>query len=268
MRWPGLEPVDLRILLQHVLGVRHAYLIAHSERVLTSDEIKAFESLLHRRLEGEPVAYLIGRREFFGRDFSVTPAVLIPRPETELLVESGLARAERLVRPRILDLGTGSGCIAITLALERADALLTAVDASEAALQIARTNAERLAAANVEFRLGAWFDPVAGERFDLVVGNPPYVSRDDPHLLSGDVRFEPRNALASGPAGLDDLTHIIATAARFLVDDGWLLLEHGWDQADAVAALLDAAGFADVFLAHDLAGLPRVSGGRRPSGTE
>lgn len=260
-----MAPVDARVLLQHVLGVGHAYLIAHSERVLTSDEIAVVQSLFQRRLDGEPVAYLVGQREFFGRDFAVSPAVLIPRPDTELLIELALERVAAIPHPRILDLGTGSGCVAITLALERSDASLTAIDSSEAALSVARANARTLRAANVEFRAGHWFDPVVEKRFDLVVGNPPYVASGDPHLAAGDVRFEPRGALTSGPAGLDALGHIIAAAPRFLVGGGWLLLEHGWDQADAVGALFDAAGFADAFLARDLAGQPRVSGGRRPS---
>lgn len=267
MRWPGLAPVDARVLLQHVLGVGHAYLIAHGEHVLTSVEMNAIQAMVNRRLRGEPVAYLVGRREFFGRDFAVTPAVLIPRPETELLVELALERAAGLVRPGILDLGTGSGCVAITLALERPDASLTAIDASEAALRVARANAQRLGAANVEFRTGHWFDPVAEACFDLVVGNPPYVGSDDPHLAAGDVRFEPRGALASGTSGLDDIEHIITAAPRFLCSDGWLLLEHGWNQSEAVAELLDGAGFRDLFLARDLAGQPRVSGARRPPNT-
>lgn len=265
LRWPGLDPVDARVLLQHVLKASHAYLIAHGERVLTSDEVSVIKTTFQRRLDGEPVAYLVGRREFFGRDFAVTPAVLIPRPDTELLIELALERVAVSPQPRMLDLGTGSGCIAITLALERPDASLTAVDVSNAALAVARANAATLHASNVVFRAGRWFDPVAEERFDLVVGNPPYVATGDPHLTAGDVRFEPRGALTSGPEGLDHLKHIVAAAPRFLLEGGWLLLEHGWDQAAAVAALLEAAGFDDVFLARDLAGHARVSGGRRAS---
>lgn len=264
LRWPGLDPVDARVLLQHVLSVGHAHLIAHSERALTSIEIEATLSLFCRRLQGEPVAYLIGRREFFGRDFLVSPAVLIPRPETELLVELVLERIAGLARPRILDLGTGSGCVALTLALECVDASITAVDISDEALHVARTNGRKLAAANVEFLIGHWFETVADRRFEIIVGNPPYVRSDDPHLETGDVRFEPRRALASGSAGLDDLAHIVFGARGHLDERGWLLLEHGWDQADAVAALFGEAGFEDVFLARDLAGHPRVSGGRAP----
>jgi release factor glutamine methyltransferase len=264
LRWPGLEPVDARVLLQHVLGVGHAYLIAHSERVLTSSETEAASSLFFRRLQGEPVAYLIGRREFFGRDFFVSPAVLIPRPETELLVEMALERIASLARPRVLDLGTGSGCVALTLAQERINASITAVDISDAALRVAQANRQKLTAANVEFLIGRWFDALGERRFDIIVGNPPYVSSGDPHLETGDVRFEPRAALAAGPDGLNDLTHIITAAQDHLAPGGWLLLEHGWDQADAVAALLTDAGFEEAFLARDLAGQPRVSGGRAP----
>jgi len=264
LRWPGLEPIDARVLLQHVLGVGHAHLVAHSERVLTSAENEATSHLFRKRLQGEPVAYLIGRREFYGRDFFVSPAVLIPRPETELLVELALERIGSLARPRILDLGTGSGCIALTLALECINACITAVDISDDALRVARANRHKTAAAKVEFLISRWLDVLAGFHFDIIVGNPPYVSSGDPHLETGDVRFEPRAALAAGPDGLNDLTHIITAAQDHLAPGGWLLLEHGWDQADAVAALLTDAGFEEAFLARDLAGQPRVSGGRAP----
>lgn len=262
LRWPGIDPVDARVLLQHALGVTHAYLIAHSERVLTCDETACAEALFSRRLRGEPVAYLTGRREFYGRVFGVCPAVLIPRPETELLVELALARIEDRRGPRLLDLGTGSGCIALTLALERVDATIVAIDASSEALAVARRNGLALKAANVDFRLGRWFDAVPGERFDLIAANPPYIAADDPHLMSGDLRFEPRAALASGARGLDDLGRIIDGAGTHLVPGGWLLLEHGWNQADDVAAMLTGAGFEQIGLTRDLAGQPRVSSAR------
>lgn len=262
LRLPGLDPVDLRVLLQHALGVNHAHLIAHSERTLTSAENSRFEDCVRRRTAGEPVAYIVGRREFYGRDFGVSPAVLIPRPETELLVEEALERMRGGDAPKVLDLGTGSGCIAITLALERPDARVVGVDASTAALRVAIGNARTLGASNVRFAHGRWFEPVEDERFDLVVSNPPYVANADPHLACGDLRFEPRSALASGAAGLDAIADIVASAPRHLRPGGWLLLEHGWDQGASVATLLERAGFEDRFVAHDLAGHPRVSGGR------
>jgi len=245
------------------LGASHAFLIAHSERTLTEDEQASVQACFSRRAAGEPVAYIVGRREFFGRDFLVSPAVLIPRPETELLVELALVRMRGMVSPQVLDLGTGSGCIAITLALERSDATVAAVEASAEALRVAAVNARELGAKNMRFLHGSWFEGVGDEVFDLVVSNPPYVADADPHLMAGDLRFEPRSALAAGAAGLDDIAAIVAAAPRHLRPGGWLLLEHGWDQAEAVAELFARAGFGDCFLARDLAGHPRVGGGRK-----
>jgi release factor glutamine methyltransferase len=263
LRWPGLDPVDARVLLQHALDVTHAHLIAHSERLLTEEEQAQVRILLQRRAAGEPVAYLVGRREFYGRDFVVTPAVLIPRPETELLVELALARMAPLPAARVLDLGTGSGCIAITLALERKSAWVVAVDVSAEALAVAHRNARRLGANGLSLLQGSWLEPVADRRFDLIVGNPPYVAEDDPHLGEGDLRFEPRAALSAGPEGLDAIAAIMRAAPRYLRPGGWLLLEHGWNQADAVEIMLERAGFGDRLCARDLAGHPRVSGGRK-----
>lgn len=261
LRSPEADPVDARVLLQHALNVTHAYLIAHSERTLTDAEQDRFRQSLARRAAGEPVAYLVGRREFFGRDFRVSPAVLIPRPETELLVETALDKVRGCEAPHVLDLGTGSGCVAITLALERSDAKVVAADLSADALRIATDNARDLGAANVSFARGDWFDAVGRLAFDLIVSNPPYVAAADPHLSEGDLRFEPRSALASGPTGLDDIAAIVARATRHLRPGGWLLLEHGFDQAEAVCAMLASAGFEDRFMTRDLAGQPRVSGG-------
>lgn len=266
LRWPDLAPIDARILLQHVLKASHASLIAHSERTLTMDEARQVEDVFERRRAGEPVAYIVGRREFYGRDFAVTPAVLIPRPETELLVESALERMRPSAAPRVLDLGTGSGCIAISLALEDARAEVVGLDASADALRVAARNAGALGAAKVRLVQGRWFEPLRRDgAFDLVVANPPYVADDDPHLAAGDLRFEPRTALASGPAGLDALAEIVSGAPGCLRAGGWLLLEHGWNQAEAVAGLLSQAGFTDVFMARDLAGQPRVTGARSPT---
>lgn len=250
---------EARLLLCHVLGVTLAALEAHPERKVSLPDAAAFEALAARRTAGEPIAYLTGRREFYGLDFLVTPDVLIPREETELLVDIALeSRAAR-----ILDLGTGSGCLAIAVAKHLPQAQVTAVDASPAALAVARANAARHGVC-VRFLQGDWFAPLAGERFDLILANPPYVAEADPHLAQGDVRFEPRGALAAGPDGLDDIRRIVAGAPAHLVPGGRLWLEHGYDQARAVAALLDAAGFVAIEQRRDLAGILRVSGGTRP----
>ncbi len=262
----ALEPDEARRevqgLLQHVLRVRRAYLLAHPEQVLDQMHQDTYTALLQRRLRGEPIAHLLGEREFFGLNFKVTPATLIPRPETELLVEQALLRMPKGGTSRILDLGTGSGAIALSIAHARKDADVVAVDASDAALQVARENAERLNVRNVNFRQGDWFSPVTGQRFDLIVSNPPYIAAGDKHLAQGDVRFEPLSALASGADGLDDIRRIIMAAARHLAAKGWLLLEHGYDQAAAVRGLLTQSGFCDVFSEKDLAGIERISGGR------
>ncbi len=265
MRFGGLHPVDARLLLQRALGLTHAQLVARSNQPLSDSERAQFLPLAERRLGGEPIAYILGEREFYGRSFAVDRAVLIPRPESELVVDLALARLPEDAASRILDLGTGSGNLAITLALERPCSRVDAVDASAAALRVARANARTLGADNVRFLEGLWYQPVSGERYDLIVGNPPYVAEGDPLLGVGDLRFEPRTALAAGPEGLDALCSLVPAAAHHLVAGGWLILEHGHDQADAVARLLDAAGFEACFAAHDLAYLPRVSGGRKSS---
>lgn len=251
---------EVQILLQHVLAVNRAYLLAHPEQVPHAGRQTAYAKLLQRRLNGEPVAYILGEREFFGLKFKVTPATLIPRPETELLVE--LAFAHIPPQGRVLDLGTGSGAIALAIAHARPDAQVTAVDASAAALEVARQNAQGLGIVNVRFMHSDWFAALADERFDLIVSNPPYVATGDTHLARGDLRFEPRTALASGADGLDDIRRIIPGANAHLVTDGWLLLEHGYDQAAAIRSLLLSGGFDRVFSETDLSGIERVSGGR------
>lgn len=256
-----LPASEARLLLGHVLGQTTAWLIAHDDEVLEEEALLVFASLAARRAGGEPVAYLVGHREFFGREFVVSPAVLIPRPETELLVEIALASIATSKAPRILDLGTGSGCIAITLALECQQAQVSAVDVSETALDVARRNDKRLGG-HVRFFQSDWFTALSGKRFDLLVANPPYITASDPHLAVGDLRHEPPAALSSGAEGLDAIRRIIAAASTHLAGGGALLLEHGYDQAGAVRELLAAAGLVDIEQHRDLAGIVRVSGGR------
>jgi release factor glutamine methyltransferase len=254
--------LEAQILIARALDVDRAWLIAHDRDVLTAAQQDAIESLIARRANGEPVAYILGEREFYGRTFKVTPDVLIPRPETELLVEAALEHLPENTACRILDLGTGSGAIAITLALQRPLSTVLAVDASPAALAIAQENARRLGAANVECVTGHWYATLDVKKFDIIVSNPPYIAASDPHLASGDLRFEPRQALASGADGLDDLRQIISGAPAHLVEGGWLLLEHGYDQAQTCRSLLTDSGLSDVHTWRDLAGISRVSGGR------
>jgi len=263
-----LPASEARLLLGHVMVRPAVWLIAHDDEVLDEDTLLRFALLVARRKSGEPVAYLIGRREFYGREYYVTSEVLIPRPETEMLVDLALAQevgAGGTGRQALnaLDLGTGSGCIAITLALEMPLALVSAVDASAAALRLARKNAERLGA-SLRLLQSDWFDGLAGERFDLIVANPPYVAEADPYLAAGDLRHEPRQALASGADGLEAIRHIIAAAPQHLAAGGQLWLEHGYDQAPAVRELLAAAGLCDIQQHRDVAGIVRVSGGRLP----
>jgi release factor glutamine methyltransferase len=256
-----LDPVDARALLRHALGVSDAYLIAHFAQVLTDAQSELCAVLAARRSAGEPVAYIVGAREFFSLEFKVTPAVLIPRPETEALVEFALERIAPDSAQRVLELGTGSGCIAISIAKHRPHARVVAVDQSAAALAVARDNAERHAVTNLELTASDWFSALAGQRFDLIVSNPPYVAAGDPHLRQGDLCFEPAAALAAGSDGLDCIRLIIASAPQYLSSGGWLAFEHGGDQAAHCRELLAHAGFSEVFSRTDLAGLERVSGG-------
>ena len=260
-----VEPGDAALLLAHALGRPRAWLYAHGDEAPDPAAMQRFEALLARREAGEPVAYLTGRRGFWRHELRVTPDTLVPRPETERLVELALERLAPGAPLRIADLGTGSGAIALALALERPRARIVATDASPAALAVARGNADALGAGNIEFRHGSWFEPLAGERFDLVASNPPYVADGDPHLAQGDLRFEPAAALASGADGLDDIRVIARDAPAHLVPGGWLLLEHGFDQGAAVRALLLAAGFAEVGTGRDLEGRDRVGFGRWPT---
>jgi release factor glutamine methyltransferase len=255
--------VDARVLVAHLLGVDRAYLATHPMRILTETEDARIDFVVAQRTLGQPVAYLVEKREFYGRDFAVGPEVLIPRPETETLVEAVLARLPA-GECSVLDLGTGSGAIAVTLACERPGARVTAVEADAAALALARANAARHEA-SVEWFCGSWYAPLTGRRFDVIAANPPYVAGADPHLEQGDLRFEPKGALTDGsPDGLESIRAIINGAAAHLNPGGWLLLEHGYDQAQAVARLLAEAGLAESLSIPDLAGIARVAGGRKP----
>lgn len=264
----GLPRLEARVLLEYASGRAREWLIAHGDEAADARAADAFAGLVRRRRAGEPIAYLTGTREFLGRRFEVTHRVLIPRPETELLVALALARAPRAAL--VLDLGTGSGAIAVSLACERSDLSVIATDRSAGALAVARRNARRLAgdalsSGRLRLRQGNWWDAVEpGERFDLVASNPPYVEDRDPHLERGDLRFEPRAALAAGADGLDALREVVAGAPRHLRAGGWLLLEHGLAQGDALRAMLVAAGLRDVETLRDAAGLPRVTLGRTP----
>jgi release factor glutamine methyltransferase len=260
----GLIPLDAQLLLAHVLDVPRAWLAAHDTDALPQEAADAFVALARRRRDGEPVAYLTGVREFWGLALRVTPDVLIPRPETETLVELALALIPRDRPARILDLGTGSGAIALALAHERPQAKVTGVDHSAAALVVARDNARRLAIANVEFMKSDWYAGVGDERFDVIVANPPYVASADPHLEEGDVRFEPRAALSPGGDGLTALRMIVAGARRRLVANGHLVVEHGYDQSTAVQELFRDAGFDRITVRNDLAGIARIVGGTLP----
>ena len=253
---------EIELLLTRALKITRARLIAHPELVATAAQSgAAFE----RRLAGEPIAYIVGEREFYGHVFSVSPEVLIPRPETELLVDLALVRLAPQRSCRVLDLGTGSGAVAIAIALHRPNVSVVAIDASPASLAVAGDNARRLlgeaGAGRFQLICSDWFEQVGETRFDLIVSNPPYVAEDDPHLRNGDIRFEPNQALVSGRDGLDALSTIIGVAPGYLRDGGWLLCEHGYDQAEAVSRLLDRAGFSQLLAERDLAGVTRVSGG-------
>lgn len=261
----GLEPREARLEAQilhcHALGVSRAWLISHDRDVLTDAAGKVCSDLLARRLAGEPIAYIVGEREFFGLVFKTTPAVLIPRPETELLVELALARLAGNQSCKVLDLGTGSGAIAVSIAKNRQQAEVTAVDQSAEALAVARENVVRLEVPNLRLLHSDWFGALGGETFDLIVSNPPYVEAADPHLQRGDVRFEPLSALASGADGLDDIRRIAAAAPLHLRPGGWLLFEHGYNQGEGCRQILRQQGFLQVETIRDLAGLERVSMG-------
>lgn len=259
-----IDANEAAILLAHALGRDRAWLIAHGRDPVAAGEADRFLALVEARAAGQPVAYLTGRQGFWTLELAVSPATLVPRPETERLVELALERLPRHAGVRIADLGTGSGAIALALARERPRAQVVATDASASALAVARGNAAAHAIGNVEFREGDWLAPLGNERFDLIASNPPYIADGDPHLAQGDLRFEPAMALACGADGLDAIRRIVAGAPAHLSPGGWLVLEHGWDQGGAVRDLLVDAGFVEVATERDLEGRDRVSIGRRP----
>ncbi len=260
----GLEPLELRILLEHAIGFSRVKLVTHSDHCLTPEQAKALSEVVSRRLGGEPIAYITGKREFYGLSFAVTPDVLIPRPETELLVELAMERLP--AKGRLVDLGTGSGAIAIAIASMRPDADVSATDVSEKALNVATHNALALlnGKQTVRFSQGSWFDAIQDqqkESFDLIVSNPPYIDSGDEHLKKGDLRFEPASALTDHADGLAALRILVSGAPDYLKENGWLLMEHGYDQSEAVRTMLAGRGFANVQSWKDLAGIERVSGG-------
>lgn len=271
IRDSGLPRAEARRLLASLTGQPLTWFMAHGDDPANPNTATRFQTLAERRRAGEPLAYLLGQQEFYGRPFTVSPAVLIPRADTETLVETALEQLlllrqqRRTVPLSLLELGTGSGIIAITLALEAPDTGVHAVERSPEALAMAQQNAKALGAHRIHWHAGSWWQALASpQRFDLIVSNPPYIAAHDHHLQQGDLRFEPPQALAAGPDGLDDLRIIIGGAPAHLTSGGWLLLEHGYDQEAPVQALLRDAGFAEVFTRRDLAGQPRVSGGWWP----
>jgi release factor glutamine methyltransferase len=257
----GLVPVDAKALLAHVMDRNRAWLAAHEQDTLTQAQAEAFVELGRRRLHGEPVAYLTGTREFWGLDLTVTPDVLIPRPETETLVEFVLAKLPRDRPVRVLDLGTGSGAIALAIAHDRPNAAVLGTDSSQAALAVAQGNAQRLQLTNVAFAAADWYSGLPPGHWNLIASNPPYVGGVDPYLQEGDLRFEPIASLSSGLDGLTALRVIVGGARERLVAGGWLVVEHGHDQSQAVRELFRAAGFSEVSSTRDLAGIPRVVAG-------
>jgi release factor glutamine methyltransferase len=258
-----LDPLENRILLCHATGLSRVQLITRAGQALDETQAARLAQLVQRRLAGEPIAYIVGKREFFGLDFTVSEAVLIPRPDTELIVELAIERLPP--QGRLLDMGTGSGAIAVSIAHARPDAQVTALDVSEAALAVASQNALDHGA-RVRFLQSDWFGALGpDERFELIASNPPYIAAGDEHLSQGDLRFEPTGALTDHADGLSALRTIVDGSPAHLAPGGWLLMEHGYDQAASVRALLDGAGYLDAQSWRDIAGIERVSGGRRPA---
>lgn len=258
-RQAGVDRLDAQLMLCELLEQSRTWLLAHDRDLIAPDTLARFQSWVTRRAQGEPLAYLLGDKEFFGLSLQVNPHVLIPRPDTEILVEWALEHLAAQPEQNVLDLGTGSGAIALALQHRCPQAHVTAVDASAGALQTAQHNAQKLNLP-VRFLLGSWLQPVQGESFDLIVSNPPYIAEHDPHLQA--LTHEPITALTAGPDGLDDIRHIVLAARDHLRPGGWLLLEHGYDQAEAVAALLAQAGYTRIETRRDLGGNTRCTGGQ------
>ena len=258
--------LEAQLLLQHVLNVNRAWLIAHQNDVLEANIHAAYKVLINRRINGEPIAYILGYREFYGLKLKVTPDTLIPRPDTETLVEAALEKIAPDLPLSICDLGTGSGAIALAIAKKRPHAQVTAVDFSDKALEVARQNAQDLSILNCQFLQSVWLSALKlngqNQNFDVIVSNPPYIESHDAHLSQGDLRFEPLSALASGKDGLDDIRTIISQATDHLQPSGWLMLEHGFNQANQVADLLQQAGFTQIDHLRDLSGIQRVTFGQ------
>lgn len=256
--------LEAQLLLQHLMHVNRAWLIAHQNDVLNANTFAEYELLLKRRIGGEPMAYILGYREFYGLKLFVTPDTLIPRPDTETLVEAALAKIPICANQTILDLGTGSGAIALAIAKSRPQANIIAVDASKAALSVTKKNAQNLSIENVEFVLSNWFEKLSNLRVTMIVSNPPYIEENDAHLKQGDLRFEPISALSSGEDGLDDIRQIIENGLVYLQPQGWLMLEHGFNQAEKVADLMSNAGFVSIETIKDFGGNDRVTIGKNP----
>jgi release factor glutamine methyltransferase len=255
--------LDAEVLVMHACGISRSELITRHDVALNDEQQNKLEGLLARRQRGEPVAYITGTREFWSMELDVSPATLIPRPETELLVEKALEHIPSDAAWTIADLGTGCGAIALAIAKERLRCRVIATDNSPAALQVARYNAKKIGLTNIEFHEGDWFAALANATFDMILSNPPYIRAGDPHLKQGDVRFEPATALVAGTEGFDAIRHIARHAREFLKPDGWLLFEHGWDQAEAIGDYLRQQGYRDIVCHTDLTGHARVAGARR-----
>lgn len=263
-----LDAIDARyesqLLLQHVLKVNRAWLIAHEHDDAAADIQHEFDTLIQRRIGGEPIAYILGQREFYGLNLAVTPATLIPRPDTEVLVDIALQKILQHQTVQVLDLGTGTGAIALAIAQQRPQSQVTGVDASQAALEVANRNSQQLYISNIHFLLSDWFSALADMRFDVIVSNPPYIEAADAHLQQGDLRFEPISALASGTDGLDDIRRIIDGCLTHLKPQGWLMFEHGYNQAESVSELMAQAGLVNIETFKDLGGNDRVTIGKNP----
>ncbi len=256
-----LDVLEARLLVEHVLKVDHVWLITHAYDELSEKDYHNIQLLIKRRINGDPIAYILGEREFYGLPLKVTQDTLIPRPDTETLVEAALAKINAKTET-VLDLGTGSGAVALAIAKNSPNVMVTAVDFSNSALDVAEENAETLAIDNVQFIKSDWFTEVEGQTFDLIVSNPPYIELQDPHLDQGDLRFEPGIALVSGKDGLDDIRRIVQDCLVFLKPQGWLMLEHGYNQAEAAQGLMAEAGLIEVATVNDLGGNQRVTFGK------